>query len=60
MATSERTTAKNPADALKAACVIPRSLTGDFPIMRRARIQPGGVSADDAPRLAGWIREHTR
>jgi hypothetical protein len=70
MASSERPTAHSPlktgrlaaedlAEALKTAGFILPSLNGDFPVMDRAMVQLGGLRADEAFRLAAWVRERT-
>ncbi|MET8677740.1 hypothetical protein ABZW18_09155 [Streptomyces sp. NPDC004647] len=54
-----RRAADDLADALRAAGFTFPSLSGDFPVMDRALVQLGGLSADEAFRLAAWVRERT-
>ncbi|GGU67848.1 hypothetical protein GCM10010211_36610 [Streptomyces albospinus] len=54
-----RIAAQELASALASAGFTFPSLHGDFPVMNRAHVQLGGMSAAEAFRLAAWIRERT-
>ncbi|MFF3340516.1 hypothetical protein [Streptomyces flavidovirens] len=58
--TTGRLAAQHLAAALKAAGFTLPSLTGDFPVMERAMVQLGGLCAEEALRLAEWVRERAR
>lgn len=57
--TTGKRAARELAQALKAAGFTFPSLNGDFPVMGQARVQLGGLSAEEASRLANWLRERT-
>lgn len=52
--------AEDLADALKAAGFTFPSLAADLPVMNRGFVRLGGLSAEEAVRLAAWIREMAR